>query len=84
MLYASVSTGRSSGIAHLPRSVAKIRPSRGVSPGCTGLRAERMMETMPVPVPTGELLASYVPSKAGRTQPSSIKLRCLDKSASLA
>ena len=39
---------------YIPRSVAKSRPSFGVSLSRRDLRAERMIETMPVPVPAGE------------------------------
>ena len=43
-----------------------------------------MMETMPVPVPTGALLALYALLTVDCTQPSSIRLQTFDKSAFLA
>jgi len=74
----------SSGTGLLPRSVAKSWPSRGVSPSRVALRAERTMETTPVPVPGNILLASYILFVVGCTQPSSIILHESDKRISLA
>jgi len=41
----------SSGGGYLSRLVTKSQPPWGVSPSHIALRVERMMETMPVPVP---------------------------------
>ena len=68
----------------LPRSVAKNRPSGGVWRSRTDLRAERMMETMPVPVPAGAQLVPCMSVTVRCTQPSSIKLQGFDKSEFLA
>ena len=84
MLFVSVSMARSGGMVLLPRSVAKTRPSRDVSLSRTDLRAERIIETVPVPVPMSMLLASYVLLTVGCTQPNSTKLQGFDKSAFLA
>ena len=75
---------QSSGAGYLPRSVAKSWLSRGVSPSCVALRAERTMETTPVPVPVNTPLISRIPPVIGSTQPSSITLQGFDKMMSLA
>jgi len=41
----------SSGGGYLSRLVTKSQPPWGISPSHIALRVERMMETMPVPVP---------------------------------
>ena len=83
MLPLSVSMGKGRGTVHPHRSVAKNVPLRGVSPSRAALRAERTMETMPVPVPEDTTSASRTLQTVGCTQPNSIKLQGSDKSVSL-
>ena len=84
MLPLSVSMVKGRGTVHPHRSVAKNVPLRGVSPSRAALRAERTMETMPVPVPEDTTSASRTLQTVGCTQPNSIILQGFDESVSLA